>query len=273
MGGDAIFSPGSINPEQWRMLREHAKRIKQLEEYYRPVFETFAQRESERRAIQNAVRIQAQHQKTFQAIQAPAIRRSLEAVARTVNSPNFQHQLETVRRTMERARNRLGPEGLGAAEYIAPSYFESSPDFDVGAERALEKIRDGKAEEVLREAAALAASPEALEAIEQADKAVLLGAAEEQASEDTEQPDDPFGLGGVRAGIDVETVIANVRLSEEELQAISYYGHQLVRFFIIVLSVVVVVSSSTISAGQILVALGGVGALLGMVEAARDRNA
>lgn len=270
---DVIFNPGGIDPAQWRVLQEHAQRAKQLEEYYRPVFENLAQSESTRRAIENAVRIQAQHNRALQTMPSPAVRRSLETVARTLNSPQFRSQFETIRRTVERAQSRLGDDGLGAAEYIAPSYLESSPDFEAGVERAVGKIRDGNAEEVLSEAAALAASPAVLEAVEQADKDILLGAAEQQASEAIEQRNELFGAEGVRAGIDVETVIASVHLSEEERQAMIYYAQQLVRFLLIVASLVAVGSSSALGVGQVLIALGGVAALLGMIGAAQDRNA
>lgn len=171
--------------------------------------------------------------------------------------------MELARRVGEVAEQRFGPDGLAAAEQIAAHRLAAGP----GLERGAERILNGRADEILDEAAEIASSPEARQAIEQADKAALLELAQLEAEQDSKT----FG-GEVRAGLDVETVVASGgTLSEEDLQALLYLTIQLVRVLVAVVAVAAV-STEPPEVDAATVILGGLLAFLECIKETRAKR-
>ncbi len=190
--------------------------------------------------------------------------RSAEAM---LNSPGFRDRVEEVRLANELATKRFGSEGVEAAQQIAGRYLEENQAFEEGFERAAERIRGGHADAILSEAAALASSPEALQAIEKTNKSTLLGLAQQQAEQSDEAPEII-----IQAGVDVETMIASAKpLSKEEYLAFEHYTLQLARALFVLISVAAVISASFLLT-QALIALGGVIAILEVLKAMRERE-
>jgi len=139
--------------------------------------------------------------------------------------------------------------------------------FEAGFEQATDKIKEGRADEVLAEGTALASNPQVLGAIERSDPDALV----EGAARRLDQGERGFE-GVPRAEIDVETVITSAELTQDKLQAMEYYAKQVVRVLFIDFSVSFIAVNPVLGIAQILTTLGTLGALLGFVEDARARR-
>lgn len=262
--------PRGIDSDQLRRLQEQAENVRRMEARDRAALNKALGGPSTRRAIRDAMRVYAEREAAWRAVGASAVEHSLRSVMRTLNSPGFRAQMEGVIRAAQAAQNRLGADGILAAQYAAPSGIVTRPSFRSGYEGATGRIGEGRADEVLEEAAELAASPEILETVENADKEKLVEAAGERAA----QEDVPLQRGAVRAGIDVESVIAAAEWTDAELEAMWYYAQQVLRVLVVAASVVYVGAGAGSAPGldDILTALGGAGAVLSFIEALRERR-
>ncbi len=195
----------------------------------------------------------------------PGIISSIQNAAGLLYSPEFQARLQEALQASEMAEQRFGSDGLTAAQQIAAHRLAAGP----GLERGAERILNGYGDEILDEATAIASSPEARQTIERADKDALIELAQQQADQDS----GAFG-GEVRAGLDVETVVASVEISsEEDLRALEYFAFQLVRVLIVVVSAAVLSTGDAESLlEQASLALSGTLALLDCIKAARAKK-
>lgn len=108
-----------------------------------------------------------------------AQKRLLEA-GRYFNSREFQFQREAILQANQMVRQRLGSEGLAAAQRIATRHTAAYRS----QEQAVERIKSGEATALLQEATQLAASPEVRETIERADLEGILRLEREERSEE-----------------------------------------------------------------------------------------
>jgi hypothetical protein len=99
---------------------------------------------------------------------------------------------------------------LAASQRIAARRSSESP---ADLERAAERIRGGRADEVLEEAAELAASPEVRQEIERADKGAILQLAEERENQVSASPGEP----AVESETDAGAETGYPELSKEDL--------------------------------------------------------
>jgi len=231
------------------------------------VFGSHARSETVQQAVANAKQIQAQRDSLRVVVPSPSARRSLAASINLLNSPGFQNQMRIVQRTAETLQERLGINGVAAAQDLVPGYLGTSSDFQAEFERAEEKIREGRADEILEEAAAVASKPEVLETVEGADKDTLIEAAERQANQGRLD-----FKGEARVGTNAETEIASTEVTEEAFAAVEYYALQLLRVLTVAVSVAVLAASSTVGLTQLGAAVAGLYALVEFLSAARERG-
>ncbi len=238
----------------------------------RPYYETVGeimQRTDIRRHMVNVAQLSEERERALRGVPIEEISRHLATLGQTLNSPDVQRSLEAVRRANELAETRFGTEGFAAATRILASRVAPDPSFSVGFERAERKIREGRADEVLEEAAAVVSGEDTRLTLEQADKDALLDAARQQPEAETDAP----VVLEIRAGVDVETVIAELaNLSKEEFDALEYYAGQLIKVLTFAVSVAVVVASPHLSLTQASATLGSAMAFWGLVSAARARK-
>lgn len=190
--------PGGLDPEHLRRLQEQA-RIAQ--HYYQPILERLSRDRGLQRALQESSRIYAERVRMLRGIDWQDVQRSLEVATRALRSPGFRDYMESVRRASEVAESRLGPDGLAASQRIAS---RKSAESTAELEQVAERIRSGQADEVLEEAAELAASPEVREEIERADKGAILRRAQEQENNDPNSLHGPILEPEAVADADVE---------------------------------------------------------------------
>lgn len=156
-----------------------------------PVYESVMQNLVQSGALRRQEEHYAALQQALQNIPpiSPEVMRSWQAATETLNSPRFLDRLERARQVGEIAAQRFGPDGVAAAQQLAAQRLVAGPDL----EQAAERIRGGEVNDLLNEAADLAASPEVRETIEQAEKDEILRFAEEwtdrEAPTDAGEPD------------------------------------------------------------------------------------
>ena len=236
----------------------------------RPYYETIGeimQHTDIRRHMANIARLHEERERALRGVPSEEISRRLATAGRVLDSPGVQSALEAARRASELAETQFGSEGLDAAQRIFASRVAPDPTFTAGFERAERKIREGRADEVLEEAAAVAFGEDARLTLERADKDALVDAARRQPEAEAEAP-----AFEIRAGVDVETVIALAELSEAELDAVEYCVGQIIRVLLLAVTVGVVVASPDPSWTQASGALGAMMAFWGVVNAARARK-
>lgn len=272
--------PGGLDPNLVRVMQERAGMLEKTAERIWPVYDSVTQNLKKAGAFEHQEGHYAALQRALlktppsPAVSLPpGVMSSLQNSMGFLNSPGVLDRLKVAIQASEMTEQRFGPDGLAAAEQIAAHRLAAGP----GLERGAERILNGRADEILDEAAAIASSPEARQTIEQADKDALLELAQLEAEQDSKT----FGgevLGGeVRAGLDVETVVASVgTLSEEELQVLEYYTIQLMRVLLSVVAAAVagawaVGAEQTTQdlLGKAMSALSGVYALQECAKAAR----
>lgn len=262
--------PGGLDPEFIRSMQERAAVFQDIAQRNWPVYESAMQRLVQSGALKRQEGHYAALQQALKNMPpSPAfslpqgVANSLQSAMGILNSPGFLDRLEAARQASEVAEQRYGPDGLAAAQQIAAQRLAAGP----GLERGAERILNGRADEILEEAAAIASSPEARQTIERADKDALLELAQQEAKQDSRA----FG-GEVRTGLDVETVVASVgNLSEEDLQALEYFALQLVRVLIFVVAAAVV-STGALDVETAAGALSGVYSILECIKAARAKK-
>lgn len=256
--------PGGVNPDDIRRMQEQ---MDMASRYYETVGEIM-QRTDIRNHVADAARLYEERERALRGVPLEEISRRLATVGQTLNSPGVQSSLEAMRRANELAETRFGTEGLAAAQRILASRVAPDPSFVTGFERAERKIREGHADEVLEEAVAVVSGEDTRLTLEQADKDALLDAARQQPEGETEAP-----VLEIRAGVDVETVVAELaNLSNEEFDALEYYAGQLIKVLSFAVSAAVVVASPYLSLAQASATLGGAMAFWGLVSAARARK-
>ena len=256
--------PRGVDPDKIRRMQEQIDKAK-------PYYETLGkimQRTDIRRHMANIAQLHEERERALRGVPIEDISRHLAAVGQTLNSPGVQSSLEAIRRANELVETRFGSEGLAAAQRIFASRVAPDPTFAAGFERAERKIREGRADEVLEEAAAVVSGEETRLTLEQADKDDLLDAARRQA----EQGDTAPAPIEIQAGVDVETVIALADLSEAEFDAFEYYVGQIIKVLLLAVSVALVVASPPLGLLQASSTLGGMTAVWGIVNAARARK-
>jgi len=258
---------GGMNPRQWRALQQEAMWANELEKYHRPMIDSQKEYGDAMRLWREATRVNEERNQVWQALPPESARRSLQALTRTIKSSGLRRQIEGTQRALEAARTHLGPEALVAALYVIPSDLGLNEAFEAGFEQATDKIKEGRADEVLAEGTALASNPQVLGAIERSDPDALV----EGAARRLDQGERGFE-GVPRAEIDVETVITSAELTQDKLQAMEYYAKQVVRVLFIDFSVSFIAVNPVLGIAQILTTLGALGALLGFVEDARARR-
>lgn len=253
--------PGGMDSERLRQLQDLARKAGE--------FEGIWQNENLGRQVQEAARLHAQWLQSGGRIPEPlppGVMRSIQTVRELLGSPGFQKNVEEVRRVTKLADRRFGSEGFEAARQIAQRYLAANDSLEAGFKRATERIRDGYADEVLGEAITLASSPEAQRTIEQADRNALFGLL---AEEQKEQGDETPGI-EIRAGVDVETVIALAELTDEERQVLQYWAGQALRVLIFVVSSAQVSTDPAIALEQASWALAAAAAIYDYVRAANE---
>lgn len=262
--------PGGMSPEQRRLLEERTKAARHLEPHFRSAQEGLMQNQNAIRLAQESAEKQAERLRAGARIPLALSAEtmvSLRSAEAMLNSLGFRGRVEEVRRANDLAYRRFGSEGVKASQQIAARYLEENRAFEEGFERAAERIQDGHADEILSEAAALASSPEAYQAMERADKDMLLRLAQQQAEQSGEDPETT-----IQAGVDVETVIASAKpLTKEEYLTLEYYALQLARILFVLVSAAAVISASVLLA-QASLALGGVIAVLEVLKATREKE-
>lgn len=256
--------PRGVDPDEIRRMQEQ---IDMARPYYETIGEIM-QRTDIRRHMVDIARLNEERERALRGAPIEEISRHLATVGQTLNSPDVRSSLEAIRRANELAETRFGSEGFAAAQRILASRVAPDPSFSVGFERAERKIREGRADEVIEEAAAVASGENTRLTLEQADKDALLDAARQQ-PEAAEAEAPAFEI---RAGVDVETVIALAELSEAELDALEYCAGQIIRVLLLAVTVGVVVASPDPSWTQASGALGAMMAFWGFVNAARARK-
>lgn len=133
-----------------------------------------------RQAHEETARIIAQHGSTPAQMPNAETQKRLLEVARYFESREFQAQRDTILQANQMVRQRLGSEGLAAAQRIATRRTAA----DRSQEQAAERIKSGEATLLLQEATRLAASPEVRETIESADPETILRLDREERSEE-----------------------------------------------------------------------------------------
>ena len=105
-----------------------------------------------------------------------ATQRAVLEATRYLNSEEFRAQRAAILQANEVAQQRLGTQGLAAAERIAALRTAA----DGSQQRAAELIRSGQGTRILEEASDLAASPQVRETLKRADYEALVRLDEEQ---------------------------------------------------------------------------------------------
>ena len=252
--------PRGVNPDDVRRMQEQTDLARR---YYEPMAEIL-RRADPRLHAANVVQLDAERQRAM--LSAEAMRASAMA-EQALNSTGLRSAWEAMRRANELAEARFGSGGMDAALRIVGPRLEPDPSFAEGFERAEEKIREGRANEVLDEAAAVVSSEETRRTLESADEEALFDAARRQAVAEDEAP-----ALEIRAGVDVETVIALAYLSDEELDAVLYCAGQTIKVLVFAVSAALVVASPPLSLAQASYTLGAAMALWAVVDAARARK-
>jgi len=237
------------DPEHFKWLQEQARRAKEMQEYYTPMAENVRRNPG----LQSAIIAAAKNES-----QGNTVRLAQEAIAsanRVLNTPSFRVQAENLKRLNEIIEGRFGTERVATLEDVAsrlrsPEIFRPSVD----------RIAEGQAEQVLREAADLASSEAIRETIERVDSEMILSSAGSVTSlDDTEVQQD--GSTG--------TQIVDSGLSEEELDAIWLEAHQIARILAVAIFAALAISAPAVSPEQIAEALGAIIALLDFVREER----
>lgn len=255
--------PGGVNPNVIRQMQE---RVDLAGRYYEGVGEIMRRNEISRH-MPDFAWMDKYRERVVRETSLDEIARSLAAIETPHNFAGIQSSLEALNRASELADTRFGSEGLEAARRIFGSRVAPDPTFAAGFERAEKKIREGRAVEVLEEAAALVSGEDTRLTLEQADKDALLDAARLQP-----EPEDEVPALEIQAGVDIETVIELAELSEEDLDAREYYVGQIIKVLFFVVSVALVVANPHLSLTQASGALGSIMALWGIVNAARAKK-
>lgn len=264
--------PGGLDPEQIKRLQELAKTGRDLERYHRSAHEGLLRDEEFMRQARESAERQAERLRAtggFPPTPPPGLMRSLQAAREMLASPGFQSRAEEARRALELANTRLGAEGFEAAQRIAARYLAANRGtVEARYTRATEKIREGRADEILEEAVATASSPEVKQAVEQVDRNALL----EMQEEPQEEQGSETAEVEIRAGVDVETVMAmNGWFTDEELDALLGGAGPLIRLLQIIVAALQLAHDPT---GKLLdlaeERLAGVQALHDSAKAARE---
>lgn len=170
-------------PEQIESLRQQTQMVQQ-----------WLSDPQVRRAHEETARILAQHGSVLAAMPNEETQKRLLEAARHFDSHEFQAQRDAILQANQIVRQRLGSEGLAAAQRIATRHTVAYRS----QEQAAERIKSGEATVLLREATRLAASPEVRETIENADPEAILWLDQEEGSEEfAAEPE---------AGVERETV-------------------------------------------------------------------
>jgi hypothetical protein len=124
-------------------------------------------------------RLLSQRNSPLSHIPDAAMQASLLEAAQHFNSHEFMVRRPTIVQTTRVAQERLGPQGLAAAERISTRHTAD----DGSQQRAAERIKDGQTTELLEEASRLAATPEVRDIVERTDPDALEQLDEEQRTE------------------------------------------------------------------------------------------
>jgi len=205
------MSSGGLDPEWFKNLQAQDEAIKNSMQRAADVYEGVVQNLTQVEAFKRQIGLYAAQQQALQntpwppefSVQPEVIRSAIETAADILKSPEFQTNLQEALETGAIAAQRFGTEGLIAAHELARQRLVAGP----GLEQAVSRIQSGQADELLSEAAELAARPEVRETIENADREELLRRAE---TTDVAELD-------LEAAAHIEEVGEYARLSKEEV--------------------------------------------------------
>ncbi|MDQ3968416.1 MAG: hypothetical protein M3275_08490 [Thermoproteota archaeon] len=172
----------------FKNLQAQAQEVKNIAQRAGPVFEGVVQNLMRDEGFKRQMGYYAAVQQALQHIPRlpefslqPGLISSIQNAVVLLYSPEFQRSLKEALQASEMAAQRFGTEGLIAAQLLAAQRLAAGS----GLEQAAERIRSGQADEMLNEAAALAARPEVRKTIESADKDEILRLAEEGRGQET----------------------------------------------------------------------------------------
>lgn len=166
-----------MDPQQRKRLERETKILRNLEKQLGPI-RKMVSNPAFRQAME-ASRIVAERDRALAQIPDMTTQRALIEAAKFFDSTAFRAQRDTLLQVQQVAQQRLGTEGLAAAQRIATRHSGSEEDY----EQVIERMRSGEAVELLNEATRLASSQEVRETIESADKEALVRLDEEEAAE------------------------------------------------------------------------------------------
>lgn len=229
------------------------------ERHYAPIVKNIMQNPGVQTSMQRAIANIMRNPAVLESMNTVS-QRALSSASQALNSAAYRAYTAQLQRTNELIANRFSEQILSGVSRAVLSQLRS-PDI---YQPALERIRRGEADQLLREATELATSPEIQETIERADEQDL-----ESFIRETETHTQADGEQTFELDIDAADIQAT-GLSEEDIKRLR--NQILLRLRVLLVAFTAGMLFGNVALAPIVTALGGLIALLEIIEQMRSGN-